>query len=155
MNRAQAELPLKVVPGKRSDSRALAAKVFERHGIKLEENDASFAVVTLNELVLRKLMAELLEQVDQHNKAAFAAFQRIIQGLEGHASNVLARQVRDSANGLKDALRIENASARQDAQRMADNIRKTYRLAALVRSCVVGAVLAIVIFACGFWAGRL
>jgi hypothetical protein len=35
MNRAQAELPLKVVPGKRSDSRALAAKVFERHGIKL------------------------------------------------------------------------------------------------------------------------
>jgi hypothetical protein len=155
MNHAQAELPLKVVPGKRSDSRALAAKVFERHGIKLGENDASFAVVTLNELVMRKLMAEWLAQLDQHNKAALAAFHRTIQGLEGHASNVLAHQVRDSANGLKDALRAENASARHDALRMADDIRKTYRRATLVRSSVVGAVLAIVIFACGFWAGRL
>ncbi len=155
MNRAQAESPLKVVPGKRSDSHALAAKIFERHGIKLGEHDASFAIVTLNELVMRKLMAELLDQVDQHNKTALAAFQRTIQGLEGHASNVVARQVRDSADGLKNALREETASARLGAQRMADDIRKTYRLATLVRSCVVGAVLAIVIFACGFWAGRL
>lgn len=155
MNRAQADLPLKVVPGKRSDSNALAAKVFERHGIKLGENDASFAVVTLNELVLRKLIAELLEQVDQHNKAALAAFQHTIQGLERHASNVLAHQVRDSANGWKDALLEEAATTRLGAQRMADDIRQTYRLATLVRLCVVGAVLAIVIFACGFWAGRL
>ncbi|MBV9506968.1 MAG: hypothetical protein JO323_18410, partial [Acidobacteriia bacterium] len=91
MNRAQAELPLKALPDKRSDSRALAAKVFERHGIKLGENDASFAVVTLNELVMRKLMAEWVAQLDQHNKAALAEFHRTIQGLEGHASNVLAR----------------------------------------------------------------
>jgi hypothetical protein len=118
MNRAQAELPLKVVQGNRSDSRTLAAKVFERHGIKLGEHDASFAIVTLNELVMRKLMAEWLDQVGQHNKAALAAFQRTIQGLEGHAGRVLANQVRDSANGLKDALREETASARLGAQRM-------------------------------------
>jgi CHASE3 domain sensor protein len=155
MNRAQAELPLKAVPGKRSDSHTLAAKVFERHGIKLAENDAAFAVVTLNELVLQKAMAELLEQVDQHNRAALAAFQRTIQGLEGHAGSVLAHQVRDSANGLKSALREEIASAQLGAQRMADNIHKAYRFATLVRSCVVGAALAIVMFACGFWAGRL
>jgi hypothetical protein len=111
--------------------------------------------VTLNELVTRKLMVEWLAQLDQHRKAALAAFHRTIQGLEGHASNVLAHQVRDSANGLKDALRVENAPARQDAQRIADDIRKTYRLATLVRSCLVGAILAIAIFACGFWAGRL
>jgi hypothetical protein len=155
MNRTQAELPFKIVPGKRSDSRALAAKVFERHGIKLGENDAAFAVVTLNELVLRRLMAELLDQVDQRNKAVLAAFQRTIQGLEAHANNMLAHQVRDSANGLKSALREEVASAQLGGQRMADDIRKTYRLASLVRSCVVGAVLAIVMFGCGFWAGKL
>jgi hypothetical protein len=143
------------VPGKRCDSRALAAKVFERHGFKLGENDASFAIVTLNELALRKAMAELLDQVDSHNKAAFAEFQRTIQGLEGHASNGLAHQVRDSANGLKDSLREEAASVRFGAQRMVNDIRKTYRIANLVRLCVVGAVLAVVIFACGFWAGRL
>jgi hypothetical protein len=155
MNRSQVELPLKALPGKRSDSRALAAKVFERHGIKLGENDAAFAVVTLNELVLRKLMAELLEQVDQHNKTALAALQRTIQGLEGHAGNVLAHHVRDTANGLKSALREEIVSAQLGLRRMADDIRKTYRLATVVHSCVVGGVLAIVMFACGFWAGKL
>jgi hypothetical protein len=155
MNPAEAELPLKAVPGKRHDARTLAAKVFERHGFKLGENDASFAIVTLNELVLRKAMAELLDQVDRHNKAALAEFQRTIQGLEEHAGNVLAHQVRNSANGLKDALHEEAASARPGAQRMADDIRRTYRLATLARLCVMGAVLVIVIFACGFWAGRL
>ena len=155
MNRSQAELPLKVLPGKRSDSRALAAKVFERHGIKLGEQDACFAIVTLNELVMRQLMAEWLAQLDQHNKAALAEFHRTIQGLEAHVSDVLAHQVRDSANGLKDALRVENASARRDAQRMADEIRKTYRLATLVRLGLAATIIAIVIFACGFWTGRL
>jgi len=155
MNRAQAELPLKVVPDKRSDSRALAAKVFERHGIKLREDDAAFALVTLNEWALRKAMAELLQQVDQHNKAALAAFQRTIQELEGHAGRLLAHQVRDSANGLRSALREEIATAQLGIQRMADEIRKTYRLVTLVRACAVGAALAIVIFACGYWAGKL
>jgi hypothetical protein len=150
MNHVQAELPLKVVPGKRSDARTLAAKVFERHGIKLGENDASFAVITLNELVMRELMAELLDQVDQHHKAALAAFQLTIQGMEGHASNMLVRQVRDSANGLKASLRDEAASARLGTERMVDDIRQTYRLAALARLCVVGVFVAIVIFACGF-----
>ena len=55
MSPAQPELPLKAVPGKRSVRvRALAAKVFERHGVALKEDDPAFALVTLNELVLRK-----------------------------------------------------------------------------------------------------
>ncbi|MGA2579664.1 MAG: hypothetical protein ABSH24_27010, partial [Bryobacteraceae bacterium] len=66
MSRAQPELPLKVVPGKRHDARVLAAQVFERHGIKLREGDPAFALVTLNELTLRKVMGELLQEVDQH-----------------------------------------------------------------------------------------
>jgi hypothetical protein len=155
MNRVQAELPLKPVPVKRSDSSTLAAKVFEHHGIKLGENDASFAIVTLNELVMRKLMAELLEEVDQHNSVALSAFQRTMPGLERHACNVLAHQVRASANGLKSALHEEIASAQLDVQRMVGDIRKTYRLANLMGLCAVGVVLAIVMFACGFWTGRL
>jgi hypothetical protein len=106
MSRAEAELPPKAMPGKRYDSRALAAMVFDRHGFKLGENDASFSIVTLNELVLRKARAELLDQMDQHNKAALAAFQfnARFKGWKGTQAmcwriNVLAYQVRNSANG--------------------------------------------------------
>jgi len=155
MSQAQAELPLKAVPGKRSDARTLAAKVFARHGITLREDDPAFALVTLNELALRKAMADLLEQVDQHTKTTLAEFQVTMQRVEGRAGHALAQQVRDSANGLKGALREEIASAQLGAQRMVEDMKKTYRVATLARWCAVGAIVAVAMFACGFWAGRL
>lgn len=152
MSKAQPELPLKVVPEKRPDARALAAKVFERHGITLREDDPAFALVTLNELTLRTVMGELLEQVDQHIKAELAEFQLTVQRVEGRAGKVLAQQVRDSAGGLQGALRDEIAASRLGVQRMVEEIQKAYRVATLARW---GAVAAVVVFACGFWAGRL
>jgi hypothetical protein len=155
MSRAQPELPLKVVPPKRTDARGLAAKVFDRHGIKLGEDDPAFALVTLNELILRKLIGELLEQVDEHIKAWLAEFQVTMQHVEGRAGKVLAQQVRDSWGGLLGPLREEIAAARLGVQQIVEEIEKTYRVATLARWCAVGAVLAIAVFACGFWAGRL
>src|ERR1700733_14200486 len=140
MSKAQPELPLKAVPGKRPDARALAAKVFERHGITLREDDPAFALVTLNELTLRTVMGELLEQVDQHIKAELAEFQLTVQRVEGRAGKVLAQQVRDSAGGLQGALRDEIAASRLGVQRMVEEIQKTYRMATLARWGAVGAV---------------
>src|SRR3984885_3368051 len=107
MSKAQPELPLKAVPGKRPDARALAAKVFERHGITLREDDPAFALVTLNELTLRTVIGELLQEVDQHITARLAEFQLAMQQVEGRASKVLAQQVRDSACGLQGTLNKE------------------------------------------------
>ena len=154
MRRAQAELPLNVVPEKRSDARALAAKVFERHGITLREDDPAFALVTLNELTLRKAIGELLQQVDQHINVALAEFQVTMQRVEGHACKVLAHQVKESANALKGTLRDEIASAQFGAQGMVQEIQKTFRVATLARWCAVAAVVVVVAFACGFWAAK-
>ena len=112
MRGAQPELPLKVVPGKKSDARGLAAKVFERHGIALKEDDPAFALVTLNELVLRKLMDELLKDVDQHITARLAEFEQTMQRVEQRAGKVLAQQVRESADGLREKIQEETAAAR-------------------------------------------
>jgi len=155
MSKAQPELPLKVVPPKRTDARALAAKVFERHGITLGEDDPAFALVTLNELILRNAMGDLLEQVDQHIKAGLAEFQVTLQRVEGHAGKLLAQQVRDSAGAWQGTLREEISAARIGIQQMAAEIRRTYRIASVTRWCALGAVLAVLVFACGFWAGRL
>ena len=155
MSRAQPELPLKVVPPKRPDARALAAKVFERHGIRIGEDDPAFALVTLNELILRKLMAELLEQVDQHIKAGLVEFTLTMQRVEGRAAKVLAQQVRDSAGAWQGTLREEISAARIGIEQLVEEIRRTYRIASLTRWCALGAVLAVLVFACGFWAGRL
>jgi len=154
MTQAQAELPFEALPGRRSDARTLAATVFERHGISLREDDPAFALVTLNELVLRKATGDLLEQVDRHIKAALAEFQLTMQSVERRAGSALAQQVRDSASGLKGALREEVAAAQLGAQRVVEEIQKTYRVATLTRWCVAGVIVAIAMFACGFWAGR-
>jgi len=155
MNRAQPELPLKAVPAVRPDARALAAKVFERHGITLREDDPAFALVTLNELTLRKAMGELLQEVDQHIKAALAEFQFTMRRVEGHAGTTLAQQVRESAGGLQATLRGEIASARLGVREMVEEIQKERRAAMLARWCAVAAVVAVAVFICGFWAGRL
>jgi len=104
MSPAQPQLPLKAEPGKRFDGRAFAAKVFERHGIALKEDDPAFALVTLNELILRKLMGELLKDVDQHMTARLAEFEQTMQRVEARASRVLAQQVRESAGALRGTL---------------------------------------------------
>jgi hypothetical protein len=154
MNTAQPELPLKVVPRKRTDARALAAKVFERHGIGLKEDDPAFALVTLNELVLRKLMDELLTNAEQRFTARLAEFEQTMRRVEQRASKVLAQQVRESADGLGRKIQEETAAAGLGTAKMIDQIRNAHRITMLVRWCAMGVVLAIVIFACGFWAGK-
>ena len=155
MSRTQQELPLKMVPPRRPDARLLAAKVFERHGIKLGENDPAFALVTLSELTLQKVAGELLEQVDQHIKAALEEFQLTMQRLEGRAGKTLAQQVKESAGGLQRTLREEIGAARMGVQQLVEEFQKTYRVATVARWCAVGAAVSVVVFACGFWAGRL
>lgn len=154
MSLAQPELPLKVIPGTGSDVRAFVAKVFERHGIALKEDDPAFALVTLNELILRKLMAELLKDVDQHMTARLAEFDQTMQRVETRASKVLAQQVRECAGGLRGTLREEIAAARLDVGRLLEQARDAYRIGALARWCAVGVVAALTVFGCGFWLGR-
>ena len=155
MSPAQPQLPLKAEPGKRFDGRAFAAKVFERHGIALKEDDPAFALVTLNELILRKLMGELLKDVDQHMTARLAEFEQTMQRVEARASKVLAQQVRESAGELKGSLQQEIGGARLQVQQMFEEIGRAYRAGALARWCAVAAVLALIVFGCGFWAGKL
>ena len=138
-----------------SSGPSIGGAVFERHGIKLREGDPAFALVTLNELTLRKVMGELLQEVDQHITARLAEFELTMQRVEGRAGKFLAHQVRDSAAGLQGALREEVISARLGVQQIVEEIRKTYRAATLARWCAVGAVVAVAVFTCGFWAGRL
>jgi len=154
MSRAKSELPLQLVVGKRTDLRSLAATVFERHGIALQEDDPAFALVTLNELILQKLMGELLENGDKHMTARLAEFEQTMQRVEARASKVLAQQVRESAGGLRRTLQEEISSAQLDVQRMIGEIRDGYRVSTLARWSVVTAVTAMVVFGCGFWVGK-
>jgi hypothetical protein len=100
-------------------------------------------------------MGELLQEVDQHITARLAEFELTMQRVEGRAGKLLAHQVRDSAAGLQGALREEVISARLGVQQIVEEIRKTYRAVTLARWCAVGAVVAVAVFTCGFWAGRV
>jgi len=155
MSRPQPALTPQAASGARADARALAAKVYERHGIALHDDDPAFALVTLNELTLRKAMADLLGQVDQRIKSELSQFQLSMERLEVRGGKMLAQQVRDSASVMQGTLREETTAAHLGLQEMVAEIRKTYRFATLVRWCVVGAIVAVAMFACGFWAGKL
>ncbi len=154
MNAARPELPLKVVAGHRSDVRMLAAQVFERHGIALKEDDPAFALVTLNELILRKLTSELLSEVNQQIAARLAEFEKTMQQGEQRASKTLAHQVRESAGVLRRTLQDEIAGAQLLVARTVEQLGSTYPIERSVRWCAIGTVVACVLFCCGFWIGR-
>jgi hypothetical protein len=78
-----------------------------------------------------------------------------MQRVEARASKVLAQQVRESAGGLKGTLHEEIAGAQLQVERMVEEIKRAYRIGRLARWCVVGAAVALVVFVCGFWVGKL
>jgi hypothetical protein len=146
--------PLRLAAGKRVDTRVLAAKVFERHGIALKEDDPAFALVTLNELILRELMNELLKDVDQHMVARLAEFEQTIRRVEVRACKVLAQQIKDVADGFRETLQKEIAGAVQlSLQRMLEEVRRMQG-SGILTHWYIRAGVALGVFACGFWAGR-
>jgi len=147
-------LPPNVVSGHRSQFRALAGIVFERHGIALKEDDPAFALVTMNELVLRKLTGKLLKNVDHHMMARLSEFEKTMQRVEQRASEALAKQVRESARGLVGMLREDIAVIRSDIPRMIGEIRDSRRITCRARWVLVTAIATVAVFGCGFWVGR-
>ncbi len=72
------------------DLRALIGEVAARTHIRLDEDDPAFALVTLNQLVLERTVAELLQQV----RATMTEFEQSTTKLQGRLGGLLANELR-------------------------------------------------------------
>jgi DNA invertase Pin-like site-specific DNA recombinase len=74
----------------------LIAEVAARHGILLKRDDAAFALVTLNQLVLESSIADLSAEM----QAASAEFERAMDRVQERAGIAVAKQARTVVHEL-------------------------------------------------------
>jgi len=79
----------------------------------------------------------------------------VARGDEPGLLTVAVTQVRESAGALSGTLHEEITGARLQVQGMVEEVQHAYRIGALARWCAVGTVLALMVFGCGFWIGKL
>lgn len=133
------------------DVQHLIAEVAKRHGIMLRPNDAIFAVVTINELVLEKTVEEAMRAM----AATLERFDASIERAEMRAGKMLAQSVRESSEGIRRALHEDIGMATVKADELVRTIHRAHRQRALRLWGGIALLCATVLCAGSFWLGRL
>ncbi len=101
------------------DVQRLIDEVAARHRLLLKPDDAAFAIVTMNRLVLE----ESIEAIHSRIVEDLALFEAAAKKVQTRAGTVLAAEVRESAAGIRQELERDV----QDARLQASRIRSTGR----------------------------
>jgi hypothetical protein len=78
----------------------LIAEVAVRHGILLKKDDAAFALVTLNQLVLESAIGDLATQM----RTATSEFESAMERVQEKAGIAVAKQVKATVQELSEGL---------------------------------------------------
>src|SRR5436305_14990208 len=98
--------------GSPPDIDRLIAEVAARHGILLKRDDAAFALVTLNQLVLEQAMAEIGQTLRHEVAEIEAAFVR----QQSRSGIIIGREIKRAMTDLQPASgRAEPAAAPRDS----------------------------------------
>jgi hypothetical protein len=133
------------------DVQRLIAEVAARHRLLLKPDDAAFAIVTMNRLVLEQsfetIHARVLEEL--------ASFEAVSLKVEKRAQSVLAAQVRESAAAIRGEIQRDIDHASLQASKILQQIATTYHQPLSRQRFTVAVLAAAVLLLCGVWLGRV
>ncbi len=133
------------------DVRRLIDEVAARHRLLLKPDDAAFAIVTMNRLVLE----ESLEAIHSHIVEDLALFEAAAKKVQTRAGTVLAAEVRESAAGIRQELERDIQDARLQASRIVRQVEAAYQQRMSAQKLTIAVLAAALLFSCGVWAGRI
>ena len=136
---------------KRSDVQRLIGEVAARHGILLKPDDAAFALVTINRLVLEEVMAEILKKVE----GAIGEFDGAATRVQALAGSLLASEVRDAAAAIRRELEGDIAIAGKQASELLLEVHRAHSHSSVEKWLALGAACALLLFISGVVLGRL
>jgi hypothetical protein len=135
----------------RSDVQHLIGEVAARHGILLKPDDAAFALVTINQLVLEEVMTGLLRKVEH----AMAEFDGAAVRVQAQAGSLLASEVRDAAAAIRRELQGDVATAGKQASQLVMEVHRAHSRSAVEKWLALGVACALLMFGAGVVVGRL
>ncbi len=133
------------------DVQRLIAEVAARHRLLLKPDDAAFAIVTMNRLVLE----ESLEAIHSRVLEDLTLFETAAQRTQIRAGTVLAAEVRESAAGLREEIRRDIEDARLQVSKIVQRIEAAYEQPMSAQKTTIAVLAALLLFFCGVWAGRI
>jgi len=119
------------------DAKHLISEVAARNGIRIDEDDPAFCLVTLNQVILEDVTAKVLDEV----RAATRDFESAVERVHKRAGVVVAEQLQ----GCLDAYRRLTVQEPAHSSSLARSDR--------IRWCAVGLFSGLLIFLAGVLAG--
>ena len=133
------------------DVHELIGKVAEQNGIRLDQDDPAFALVTLNELVLKATAEHLRSEI----QSTIDSFSDAVQRLESRAGAVLAHEVKQATADLRRHLATDLAAAGANATELVRQVQSAHQRPMVLRWAAIGMLAAGFLLICGFLVGRL
>ena len=133
------------------DKERVIGEIATRNGIRIEEKDPIFAVVTATQLGLEEAVRELQSEF----RTIIAEFEANVQAVERHAGKSLAREVKQCAGEIRAELRNDIDSAGLKARELVHQVHQAHQRPAMIMWASIGLLCAIALFCSGVWFGRL
>jgi hypothetical protein len=135
----------------RLDLQRLIGEVAARHNILLKPDDAAFALVTINRLVLEDVVGELLEKV----RGLIMELEQAAAQVQTKAGNLVARDVQEATAAVRDELANDIGAAGKQAHEFVLAVHRAHSKSAVEKWVAVGATCALILFLLGVLVGRL
>ena len=129
----------------------LIAAVAAEHRLLLKPDDAAFAIVTMNRLVLE----ESLEAIRAVVAEDLAQFKQTAQWAHSRAESAIQSEVRLSARALREELQSDIDTARLRAAAIVQEVKETYEKPLAYRDLIIMALAFLLALLVGFALGRL
>ena len=133
------------------DKDRIIAEIAARNGIRIEEKDPIFAVVTATQIGLEEAVRELQNEL----RTLISEFEGNVQAVERHAGKVLAKEVKQCAGEMQSELRKDIDSAGLKARDLVQRVHEAHQRPAMIMWASIGLLCAIALFCSGVWFGRL
>ena len=133
----------------RIDVQRLIAEVAARHHVLLKPDDAAFALVTMNQLVLE----ELVERVEGRIGASLAAFEASTRDAERRAARLIADEVDRSGARMRQQIESDIGDASLKARKLLDQVAHAHRRLLSVRMTAVAIICFLALCLLAVWVG--
>ncbi|HEY4088016.1 MAG TPA: hypothetical protein VGM43_18890 [Bryobacteraceae bacterium] len=128
----------------------MMAVVAAEHRLILKPDDAAFALVTMNRLVLE----ESLEAIRAVMNQDLAQFKETAQWAHSRAESAVETEVRRLARAVNEELRIDLSKAVLKSAEIVQEVKETYEKQLSKRQFTIMALAAIFLILFGVWVGR-
>ncbi|HLH30415.1 MAG TPA: hypothetical protein VKY31_04380 [Terriglobia bacterium] len=134
-----------------TDLERVIGEVAARHNILLKPDDAAFALVTINRLILEDVVEKLLKRVGQK----IEEFEQTAEQVQIKAGGVIGKEVKEALGTIREELAKDSTLAGKQVPEMVQAVHGSTSKAVVEKWITIGLVCALALFLAGILVGRL